>query len=293
MKTRERDRVGLVLRTMPADDEFGKPPADRFTVTAKISLDLLEEVPGRRRKLTPEQYEQLVENLANNPLATPITVRRLDSGKFEIISGHNRVAAYRELERTEIDVHVLDLDEDGVERAAFYANLLSVDLPDYQKYLGFKARMASTGKNQTEIAEEAGINKSIVSRLMSFGSLPSLALNVIEKSPDKFGARAIVELAKLVEQHSAEAIAQALEKVASEEITLKQAVSLIKTSGANRGKEKAEPEISTIRRGKAAFCSFRLSGHSLRLDFVDESDAKALKAEIEEVVSRYANAAKD
>lgn len=292
MKTRQRDPVGLVLRTMPADSEFGRPAEGLPAVTAKVSLDLLEEVPGRRRKLTDEQYQQLVENLANNPLATPVTVRAIDNGRFEIIAGHNRVAAYRELERTEIDVHVVDLDDDGVERAAFYSNLLSNELPDYHRYLGFKGRMASTGKNQTEIAEEAGINKSIVSRLMAFASLPSLALNVIEKSPDKFGARAIVELAKHVEQHSAEAIAQALEKVASEEITLKQAISLIKTSGANRGKEKAEPEISTIRRGKTTFCSFRLSGHSLRLDFVDESDAKALKAEIEEVVSRYANAGK-
>ncbi len=290
MKTRERDRVGLVLRTMPADDEFGKPPADRFTVTAKISLDLLEEVPGRRRKLTPEQYEQLVENLANNPLATPITVRRLDSGKFEIISGHNRVAAYRELERTEIDVHVLDLDEDGVERAAFYANLLSVDLPDYQKYLGFKARMASTGKNQTEIAEEAGINKGILSKLMSFGALPSLALNVIEKTPERFGFNGIVELSKIVDHHSAESIAQALEKVAAEEISMKQAISLIKTSGQSKPKAKVEPEIITIRKGNATFCSVRKTGSSLRLDFSDESVTESLMEEIETLIKKHAKA---
>ncbi len=293
MKTRQRDPVGLVLRTMPADSEFGRPAEGRPPVTAKVSLDFLEEVPGRRRKLTDEQYQQLVENLANNPLATPVTVRAIDNGRFEIIAGHNRVAAYRELERTEIDVHVVDLDDDGVERAAFYSNLLSNELPDYHRYLGFKGRMASTGKNQTEIAEEAGINKSIVSRLMAFASLPSLALNVIERNPEKFGVNAISELSKLVESHPPEAIAQALEKVASEEITMKHAISLIKASGKIKENKKTDPEIITIRRGNTTFCSVRRAGSSLRLDFVNGSVTESLMAEIEDLIKRHAKATGD
>lgn len=291
MKTRQRDPVGLVLRTMPADSEFGRPAEGHPAVTAKVSLDLLEEVPGRRRKLTDEQYQQLVENLANNPLATPVTVRAIDHGRFEIIAGHNRVTAYRELERTEIDVHVVDLDDDGVERAAFYSNLLSVNLPDYQKYLGFKERMASTGKNQSEIAEEAGINRSLISRLMAFGTLPSAALNVVELNPEKFGLAGIFEVSKLVEHHPADVIAQALKQVASEEISMKQAISLIKSAGKGKAREKPVPEIITIRRGNTTFCSVRKTGSSLRLDFSDESATDALKEEIENLIKKYAKAA--
>lgn len=290
MKTRQRDPVGLVLRHLPHPSEFGKPDEvseDQFGIS-KISLDMLVEVRGRRRRLTPDQYEQLIENLSHNPLATPVTVRQVDGGKFEIISGHNRVAAYRELGRTEIEIHVVDLDDDGVERAAFYANLLSSELPDYHKYLGFKARMASTGKNQSEIAQEAGINKGTVSRLMSFGALPSVVLNVIERNPEKFGVSGIFEISKLVDQRSADLISQVLEKVSNEEISMKQAIFSIKTADQGIKKQKIEPEIITIRRGNTTFCSVRKSGASVRLDFADTAASESLIEEIESLIKRRA-----
>ena len=65
----------------------------------EVSLDSLIEVSGRRRKLTPEQFQELKNNLAQHALATPILVRTLPGDRFEIVAGHNRVAAYRELGR--------------------------------------------------------------------------------------------------------------------------------------------------------------------------------------------------
>lgn len=67
-------------------------------VVSEISLDLIDEVPGRRRKLTPEAYEELKANLAQNALAQAISVRRKLDGRFELLAGHNRTAIYRELD---------------------------------------------------------------------------------------------------------------------------------------------------------------------------------------------------
>lgn len=281
----------FVLKNKPDTDK-----ADDGTqqlAASKISLDLLEEVPGRRRKLTEEQFNELVENLSNNPLVSPVTCRRLPDGRLEIISGHNRVAAYRELERTEIDVHIVDLDEDEVERAAFYANLLSNELPDYHKYLGFKARMLATGKNQKEVAEEAGINPSIVSKLMAFEKLPSVAIKVIEDHPEKFGSTNIFDIAKLAEKHKPELIAAALEKMATEEFTAKQAIAHIKEKNkppsSMEDDKKGSHETVTIRRGKSTFCSIRKTGNNVRLEFSDAAAANALKLEIEKLIERYAS----
>jgi ParB family transcriptional regulator, chromosome partitioning protein len=93
----------------------------------EISLDQLHEVPERRRKLTAQQYAELKENLRNNPLVTPITVRKRETGGFEIVSGNNRVAVFRELGRTKIPAALLDSDDDQAEINAFYANLLQSD----------------------------------------------------------------------------------------------------------------------------------------------------------------------
>ena len=57
----------------------------------EVGLDSLVEINGRRRKLTPEQYQELKNNLAQHALATPILVRPLPDDRFEIVAGHNRV----------------------------------------------------------------------------------------------------------------------------------------------------------------------------------------------------------
>jgi len=150
-----------------------------------IEVDLNDLIikPGRRRKLTADQFNELKFNLANNPLATPISVRAVEGGRFELIAGHNRVDVYRELGKTVIRATVLDVSEDEASRLAFYTNLLSVKLTDYQQFLGFKQRVQESGKSIRELEFESGISRSSISRLMSFDKLIPELLMAIESSP--------------------------------------------------------------------------------------------------------------
>lgn len=77
----------------------------------EVPLDALVEVHGRRRKLTSEQFQELKSNLAQHALATPILVRALAGDRYEIVAGHNRVAAYRELGRSTIRANVASIEE--------------------------------------------------------------------------------------------------------------------------------------------------------------------------------------
>lgn len=90
----------------------------------EVPLDSLVEVSSRRRKLTAEQFQELKSNLAQHALATPILVRALPDSKYEIVAGHNRVAAYRELGRSTIRANVASIEEGEIEFVAFFSNLL-------------------------------------------------------------------------------------------------------------------------------------------------------------------------
>jgi len=138
---------------------------------SELPLTDLHEVPGRKRHLTIEQLSELKANLANNPLTTPIAVRRREEGGYEIIAGHNRVNAYRELGRTKILSVVFEMTEDEAERSAFYSNLLSPSLPDFEKFMGLRARMEHGKLTQEQVAKEAGVTQQSVSLLLSFSGL--------------------------------------------------------------------------------------------------------------------------
>jgi len=75
---------------------------------AEVDLSDLVEVEGRRRVLSQQEYAELKANIQHNKLTTPVTVRPLGGGKYEIVSGHNRVSIFKEMGLKSIPAFIRD-----------------------------------------------------------------------------------------------------------------------------------------------------------------------------------------
>ncbi|WP_413705583.1 ParB/RepB/Spo0J family partition protein [Ralstonia sp. Ralssp110] len=257
----------------------------------EIPLDLLVEVPGRRRKLSPEEYVQLRENLRHNKLVTPITVRQLGDGRYEVVSGLNRTAVFRELGRTTIPAVTQEIDDLQADLGAFYANLLQPSLPDYEKYLGFEMiRKRKPGMSHDEIADMAGISRSYVTKLMSFGSLPAEVHAVLESSASALGANAAADLAALSKQGKSARVLEAIKKIAVGE--LDQQAGVRYASAEPNPTQRTKPEVVKIRVGKATFCEMRRTANTLRIDVKDSEAASELEEAIKALLQEKADARK-
>lgn len=251
-------------------------------------LEQLHEVPGRRRKLTAQQYAELKENLRNNPLVTPITVRKREAGGFEIVSGNNRVAVFRELGKATIPAALLDSDDDQAEINAFYANLLQSDLSDYEKYLGFKRIIAKhPDLTHAQIAEGAGVSRSFVSQLMAFEDLPTDALSILNDKPNAIGANAAQDLAALTKRGRAAQVVMAIAKVAAGQIDQSKAVKEAASEPVTKVAS-ARPDPVHIKLGRATYCSIQRADKVLRLQFQSAEEAEAVQSAIREVLERRA-----
>ena len=63
-----------------------------------------------RKNIDPEGLKDLAENIEKHGLINPITVRRLPSGKYEIVAGHRRFLAIRDvLGRDAVECRVLNI----------------------------------------------------------------------------------------------------------------------------------------------------------------------------------------
>jgi ParB family transcriptional regulator, chromosome partitioning protein len=216
----------------------------------EVPLDALVEVDGRRRKLTAEQYQELKSNLAQHALATPILVRAMSEGRYEIVAGHNRVAAYRELGRKTIRANVASIEEGEIEFAAFFSNLLSPSLTDFEKYWNFKRLQDLSGLSRTEISESAGLSKSHVTRIFSFDALPEEAKLALAKRPERLGSNAAQKLAALAESGKGEKVIEAVRRLIDDEsFTQDKAVSL-----ATEKPKIAPPSMTVVRSGRRKVC---------------------------------------
>jgi ParB family chromosome partitioning protein len=198
----------------------------------------------------------------------------LPVGGYELVSGHNRVQAFVELGRTEIDAHVIDLAEEQVLPAAFYSNLLSPALPDYEKYLGFKQLQEATGKTQSELAKESGISKSLLSLLFAYDGLGAAAHSALQKQPQLMTATVASKIRHLPFAD------QAIAKLAAGEITPQQVIALAaKPSTPKPESLKATPVV--IKQGQRRFAEISVRGTTAVIKVADVSRMPSVMQKLE------------
>ena len=252
----------------------------------ELPLDALESVPGRRRRLTPEEYAELRENLRHNPLVHPIVVRPKPLGRYEVVSGENRVAVYRELGRATIRVSVLELTDSEVDRAAFFANLLAAPLPDFEKWRGFAREKEASGATQAELARLAGVPEATLSKLFAFSRLPAEVVALIEQRPASIGANCAEELAKLcTTPRNIERAVEAVRLVMDGQLLQKQAAAHVR---ATPRAAKAPVKSVRINAGRFRFAELTVSEAAMRVTFSAGINMEHAQARVEALLKELA-----
>ncbi|WP_144106633.1 ParB/RepB/Spo0J family partition protein [Paraburkholderia sp. BCC1886] len=252
---------------------------------ADLPLKQLVEIPGRRRKLSKEAYVALRENLRHNKLIHPVVVRKAEGDTYEIISGHHRVDAYRELGREQIRAVIMDSSEEEATDGAFNVNLIQSGLTDYEKYLGFRIRLERTpGMTQVELAEQTGISTALVSFILQFDQLPPDVLSMVEERPDLLGATAVAALAGYAKAGKSEQVVTAVQKLAAGEIDQGQAVKLAGAEPPKPKKVSPPPVMEKIKAGKATYCEMRRAKNVFRLEFKSEDEAERIHTALKKLL---------
>ena len=242
-----------------------------------INISELHEVEGLKRSLTGEAYEELKANLSNNPLVHPIVVRPREKGGYDIISGHNRVAIYKELGRTEIEADIKNVLEEEIYETAFYANLFHSTLSDFEKFVRFKKIKEDLGITSKELASRAGVSESQIGFLFDFEQLPSKCHKIIESNPHSVGYNMIRQLGKVDEA----TLVGILKQLTKGEITQSQAVSL---ANAKDKPPKEEPQVITIKVGKKKFADIKSRKGVVSVHLKDESYSEDVMRRIEAAI---------
>lgn len=230
----------------------------------KVRIAELHEIPGRKRNLTTQVFNELKANLEKNPLLHAIVIQPNKTGGYNVIAGHNRIQAYRELGREEIEADIRELDEDAAFEAAFYSNLFNSPLSDYEKYLGFKEIQSKTNETQEELANRAGVSRPQITQLFSFDRFSQSIKNILTANPHVLGYTAAAKLASVSEDK----ILMALDLLIKGKCTEAQAVSMALKSNVLQP-AKFPPII--IRSGKKTFAEIKLKGELLAITIKDES----------------------
>lgn len=140
-----------------------------------VLLPLSQVEPGLnqpRKHFDQDALEELSASIRQHGILQPITVRRLNTGYYQIIAGERRWRAARMANLSQIPVHVIEADDRMVMEIGLIENLQREDLNPMEEAAGYRALMEEFQLTQEEAAARVGKSRSAVANTMRLLALP-------------------------------------------------------------------------------------------------------------------------
>ncbi|MBR7081816.1 MAG: ParB/RepB/Spo0J family partition protein [Oscillospiraceae bacterium] len=188
-----------------------------------------------RTNFDDDSLAELAESIAEHGIIQPLTVRRLDSGYYQIIAGERRWRASRLAGLKEVPVRVIEADDRKAMELALVENLQREDLNPVEEARGYRRLMDEFGITQENAARTVGKSRPVIANALRRLALPESVLENLEKVVISTShARLLLELDgdKLREKAAREIVEKSL--------TVRQTEALVKRL--LRGEEKSPPK---------------------------------------------------
>lgn len=141
------------------------------------------------------QIDELTESIREHGVLSPITVRRMENGYYQIIAGERRWRAARAAGLVEVPVRVYDADDKLALELALIENVQRENLSPIEEARGYKVLMEEFGMTQESVAKRVSKSRPAVANALRLLSLPDkLAELVLIGQLPAGSARALLPL---------------------------------------------------------------------------------------------------
>jgi ParB family chromosome partitioning protein len=139
----------------------------------RISVDEIETNPKQPRRDFDEQtLRELAESIKLHDIIQPVTVSKLPSGKFRLITGERRWRAARLAGLKDLPAYIRQANDAQLLELALLENLQREDLNAIEISLSYKRMMEELDYTQEQVAERMGKDRSTVANFIRLLKLP-------------------------------------------------------------------------------------------------------------------------
>ena len=169
---------------------------ESVTSMQRISVNDIEANPKQpRRDFDDLAMEELATSIKTHDLVQPVTVSRLTSGKYRLISGERRLRAARMAGLSDVPAYIRNADDHQLLELALLENLQREDLNAMEIALSFKRMMEELNYTQEQVAERMGKERSTVANYVRLLRLPpDIQLSVRKNQISMGHARALINV---------------------------------------------------------------------------------------------------
>jgi ParB family chromosome partitioning protein len=162
----------------------------------RILIDDIETNPKQPRRDFDEQtLKELADSIRLHDIIQPVTVSRLTSGKYRLISGERRWRASKMAGLKDIPAYIRQANDAQLLELALLENLQREDLNAMEVSLSYKRMMEELDYTQEQVAERMGKDRSTVANFIRLLKLPPDIQLAVRNAEISMGhARALINV---------------------------------------------------------------------------------------------------
>ena len=185
--------LGRGLDALISADEV--KPQGSSTIN-EIPIDQIEANPNQpRREFDPEALQELANSIKELGIITPITLRQVDTNRFQIIAGERRWRASQMAGLRSMPAYIRTINDENMMEMALVENIQREDLNAVEIALAYQHLLDSTGMTQEKVSERVGKSRAAVANYLRLLKLPAQVQMALQnKTIDMGHARALLSL---------------------------------------------------------------------------------------------------
>ena len=165
-----RKPVDYVNKEVVSHDKPKTPSADIL----RIPVDLIEPNPYQpRMNFNQEALDELADSIRTLGLIQPITVRKIASGRYQIISGERRFRACRLADMDMIPAYIRDTNDQGMLEMAIVENIQRENLDPIEVAMSYQRLIEECNLTQEQMAIRVGKKRASVTNFLRLLRLPA------------------------------------------------------------------------------------------------------------------------
>ncbi len=226
---------------------------------SEIEIAQIEPNPNQpRREFDQEALQELANSIHELGIIQPITLRKIEGQKYQIIAGERRWRASQLAGLTKIPAYIVSVEDQNAMEMALVENIQREDLNAIEIALAYQHLADTSGMTQAKISERVGKSRAAVTNYMRLLKLPAQVQIALKNHEIEMGhARALlaiespsqqIKLFKEVQQHQ-----YSVRKVEELVQALKSGEDIVTAKTKIVSREKLPEEFNVLRNRLAQF----------------------------------------
>lgn len=219
--------LSALLGNIPPDESvvsYDSPSRIKTSDFSMVALDCIETNPWQPRSTFEElTLTELMESIKQHGIIQPITLRKIDAGKYQLISGERRVRASKMAGLTHIPAYIRTATDMQLIEMALIENIQREDLNPIEIALSLQRLLDECNLTQENLAIKVAKNRSVVTNYLRLLKLGVKVQQAVCNHQISMGhARALV----VVEDESIQE--KLLQKILDEKLSVRQIEDLLR-----------------------------------------------------------------